>query len=236
MKIKVVGSGYTWLNEPNTSFIINDEILFDTPQSFTKFFHMDLSRLKAIFITHFHSDHFTDLHLIVDFIIHAKKLKWKAKVFAPQGALEKLLKLYELLEVNITRDRILEYFDFIEVKDGQIIEFDKYKVEVVEVKHTTKEAYGYIFHEANNKKVIGFSGDTIQCKGLNKIIKDSDVIFIDTSATEKSNSHLQRKEVCALMQKHPNKTFYSVHVNIHLKDQYTQKLNMAKSGQVINVK
>lgn len=236
MKIKVVGSGYTWLTDPNTSFIINDEILFDTPQSMTKFSHMDVAKLKAIFITHFHSDHFVDLHLIVDWVVYNKPNR-KVTVYAPHGALKRLLQLYKLIEVkHLPKKVILKYFDFITVKDGDKIEFDSYQVQVVEVKHSTKVAYGYIFKERGSDKVIGFTGDTTQCDGLYKIIDKSNVIFIDTSGTKKSKVHLSRGEVVELMKANPNKTFYSVHVNKDLKDEYTDLLNIARRGQVISVK
>ena len=235
MKIKVIGSGYTWLNDPNTSFILNDEILFDTPQSMTKFFHMEAFKLKAIFITHFHSDHFADLHLIADWIVY-KKPKEKITVYAPRGAFKRLMGLYKLMEVNLSKKDILRHFKFVPVKDGDVIKFDKYQVEVAEVQHTTKVAYGYIFKEQGCSKIVGFSGDTIECPGLRKVIDKSDVVFIDTSGTEKNKSHLSRGEVVDIMKAHPNKTFYSVHVNKDRQDEYTNSLNIARRGQVINIK
>ena len=100
MKIDVVGCGCTWTRQLSTSFIINDEILFDTPQgSFKTLLHnYNLSKINYIFISHFHSDHFLDLHLVLDYIFNHYPDK-KLTIFAPAGCCERLCGLFRLIEV-----------------------------------------------------------------------------------------------------------------------------------------
>ena len=56
---------------------------------------------------------------------------------------------------------------------------DGYVIRSYKVKHTA-EAYGFVIEDNDNKK-IGFTGDSCLCDGVEKIIKNSDAIFCDTS-------------------------------------------------------
>ena len=62
MKVFAVGTSCTWFTRNNTSFIIDDKILFDTPAGSYKdiITKIDILKLDAIFISHFHADHFGD--------------------------------------------------------------------------------------------------------------------------------------------------------------------------------
>ena len=88
MKIDVVGSMCTWTKKLSTSYIINDEILFDTPQGTFKTLFEDYDILKTnyIIISHFHSDHFMDIHLVMDYLYHHTKKK--ITIIAPKGCRE----------------------------------------------------------------------------------------------------------------------------------------------------
>ena len=59
MRVKVIGNSCTWFKRPNTSFVLDDNILFDAPQGSLKFMldNVDFEKIKYIVITHFHSDH-----------------------------------------------------------------------------------------------------------------------------------------------------------------------------------
>ena len=65
MKVTVVGTSCTWFKRNNTSFIIDDDIVFDTPDGAYKDIinYIDIFKIRCIIITHFHTDHFTDLHI-----------------------------------------------------------------------------------------------------------------------------------------------------------------------------
>ncbi len=238
MKVRVVGNSCTWFTNPNTNYIINDEIILDTPQSSTKFMlpYIDYEKIKYIFITHFHSDHFTDLHLIYDWLKHRKN-KEKVVVIGPKTLLKRFLKLYKLLEhPSFTKKKALKVFEFKEVKPMQKLTLDDFQVEVVKVEHNVSISFGYIFKFDNCKKTIGFSGDCCMCDGLEEIIDKSDTIFLDTSSEKVNKSHLSVSEALSLQKKYKNKTFYNVHITDIIAKKYGKKLNIPSSGELLEFK
>lgn len=234
MKVKVVGNGISWVSRPNSSFIVNDEMLVDTPQGSTKFMieDVDFSKIKYILITHFHSDHFMGLHLIFDFV-KDKKIPYKVKVVAPKTCLKRLLQMFRLTEIKRTKSEILEYFEFYELKPGQAVEFGKYRIETFKTKHDVKYRLGYVIEDDVK---VGFTGDTAYCQGLIDLIDASQTIFIDTSSTEICDRHLSAGEVIALRKQYKGKKFYSVHVNQEVYENYQTKLNIPEVGKVLTIK
>ncbi len=239
MKVEVVGSGFTWLNEPNTSFIINDSIIFDTPQSSTKFMNIDYSKIRYIFITHFHSDHFADLHIVVDYVRHLNP-DYKVKVFGPKGIFKRLIKMMKLMGANkrTVAGKVLKCFEFIDIKDHMKFNIEGMEVEAIEVKHSTKPCYGFVFKEGGCSKIVGFTGDTYMCAGVMEIVEKSDVVFIDTASRSHfdSTAHLTREEVVDIKKRYPKKKFYSVHIDSRIQDEFSDKLTIAARGQIIKIK
>ncbi len=235
MKVRVVGNSCTWFSRPNSNYIINDEIIVDTPQSSTKFMlkYIDYEKIKYIFITHFHSDHFADLHLIFDWI-KCRKNKEKVVVIGPKTLLKRLVILYRVLEhPKFNKKDVVKFFDIVELKGGEELALDGFKVKAVKVEHNVSISFGYIFKFDDCEKTIGFSGDSIMCDGLTEIIEKSDVIFLDTASVEKNKSHLSVQEALDLKKKYKNKTFYNIHQTDFITKNYSKKLNIPECGQLI---
>ncbi len=199
----------------------------------------DYSRLRYIFITHFHSDHFADLHIVVDYVRHLNT-DYKVKVFGPKGIFKRLIKIMKLMGANkeTIAEKVLKCFEFIEIKNHMKFNIEGMEVEAIEVKHSTKPCYGFVFKEKGCSKVVGFTGDTVMCEGAIEIIEKSDVVFIDTSSRSHydSDAHLTREEVVQIIKTYPKKKFYSVHLDTRIQDEYSKKLNIPMRGQVIRIK
>ena len=64
MQVTVIGCSTCWTNKPVSSYCINGNILVDCGEGTTKHYKksgVDFFEIKHIFITHFHTDHFTGL-------------------------------------------------------------------------------------------------------------------------------------------------------------------------------
>ncbi len=235
MKIKVVGNGYSWMSRPNTSFLINDEMFLDVPQACTKFLYgkFDFSKTKYILITHFHSDHYVELHLFYDILKYAK-LPYKVKIIAPKTALKHLLRLAKAIDVVRKRKDILKVFEFIELKPNQKIDVDKYEIETFKTEHGLKYSLGYVIKAKDCEKKIGFTGDSILCEGVIDLIEKSDVIFIDTSSIhDKHKTHMNIDDVLELHKRYPNKEFHSVHLPDWTFENMKEELNIPDCGEVL---
>ena len=197
MKIDVVGSLCTWNLDLSTSFIINDEMIFDTPQgSFKTLMNKyDLTKIKYIIISHFHSDHFIDIHLVIDYITHHSQIE-KIKIIAPKGCRERLVSLFRIIEISYLEERLKDKFEIIEIENNKILKFDGYKIKCFKMLHLNLDSYGFIIEK--DSSVVGFSGDTAMCNNVRKIISKSQAIFIDSANLEVNNKHLSIGEVEAL--------------------------------------
>jgi len=233
MNVKVIGNGHSWTNRTNTCFMVNNEMLIDTPQGSSKAMlgYVDFTKIKYVLITHFHSDHFIELHLICDYFRN-NKLDHKVKIIGPKTLLKRLLKIYKLTDTIRTKKSLEQRFEFVELNPGKNIQFDTYKITTYKTDHNLKYSLGYVVSDGEVK--VGFTGDTSMGKGLIEIIDSSETIFIDTSGKEKSNKHLCVSEVKEIIKKYPSKKFYSVHVSDEtLKD---KQLDIPKCNQDIEIK
>lgn len=231
MKVKVLGNGITWVARPDTHFLLDDKILIDTPTGCAKGLYefADLSKIKYIFITHFHQDHFMDLNVLFDVFRDMHK---KVTVFAQKTARERLLKIMKATDNSHAKKKFIdEVFDFVEVKPNTNFTLDKYKVHVFPAVHKVKYAFSYAFEK--DGVVIGFSGDIAYSSAFQQLIEMCNVIFVDTSNINKKPfpRHMSIDEIVSFKKTYPDKKFYSVHVNDKIYDNYQDVIDIPKVGE-----
>lgn len=234
MKIDVVGSMCTWVKELSTSYIIDDKIMFDCPQgSFKNLLNdYDLKKINKIIISHFHSDHFADIHLVLEVIF--KKTKNNITIIAPKNCKEKIINIFKLFEVGYLQKDLEERVTFIDSENNKIIKLDGYKIKCFKMLHRDLDAYGFTIE--NGDKVIGFTGDSAMCNNVRKIIKKSHSVFIDSANLAVDNKHLCVGEVNELSKEFPECTFYPIHLSTYsLEEIKNTSLYHPKQGEVIEI-
>lgn len=233
MKIDVVGCMCTWTKKLSASYIINDEILFDAPQgSFkTLFEDYDLLKTKYIIISHFHSDHFMDIHLVLDYYSHHGKEK--LTIIAPKGCKERLKTMFRLVEVSYLEE-FLNDITFIECENNKIVKVGPYKIKMFKMLHNYLDAYGFTIEENGVK--VGFSGDTAMCNNVRKILSKSKIAFVDTAQTKVTNKHLCVQEVKGLIDEFPDCKIYPTHMSIFSIEQLDQLgIPYPKEGDIVEI-
>ena len=234
MKITIVGNMCTWTQELSTSFIINDDLLLDVPQgSFkTLYKNYNLNKINYILITHFHSDHFADLHLVVEIL---RRREQNFVILAPKSCKERLYNIFESFEVAYLKKFLDDKFIFLDCQNGKTYKIGQYKIKAYKMTHGELDAYGFIIEDKDKVK-IGFSGDTCMCNNLHKIIKHSKAIFIDTSCIEIGLKHLTIDEVSSLQKEYSNTIFYPIHLSSNTKNLIKKSgLNETTQGQIIEI-
>ena len=234
MRVTIVGNKCTWEKELSTSFIVNDDILIDIPQgSFKTLYHdYDLLKTRYILITHFHSDHFADLHLVIDIL---ERFNIKLIILAPKTCKDRLVNILYTFEVSRLKKYVDENITFLECENGKTYKIGNYKVKAYKMIHGELDAYGFVIDDGNFK--IGFSGDTCMCNNLHKIIKHSKAVFIDCAKAEVGLNHLTAEEVKGLQDEYKDVIFYPVHLSkatIHKIAPLV--LNETYQGQVVEIK
>ena len=220
MKVFAVGTGCTWFARNNTSFIIDDRILFDTPSGSYKDIikNTDISKLDGIIISHFHADHFGDFPVFVTrFMRESEKMGRieNLKVYGPKSVLDKLIELNTILcaaEDERNRELLQKHIDFIDVDDGYEFELSGYKVTAVRVDHGSVKCFGYTLTDESGK-IISFTSDTKECESLHKILNKSDIAFVDMASINPAKAHLDSKRFVELKKEYANCKMYPVHMS-----------------------
>lgn len=137
---------------------------------------------RAVFLTHLHSDHVTDLNDIFT-------MRWAMSfepsplpVFGPEGTLDLLKATEAMLEADI-RYRLDHHEDLrwrpsatvTEVSGGVVFEDGAVRVTAAPTDHRpVRPTFGFRVDEANKSVVI--AGDTVPCAGLDQLCIGADVL------------------------------------------------------------
>lgn len=215
MKVHVVGTSCSWFFRNDTSYIIDDSIVFDMPSGSYKDIIkvVNPSAIDSVIISHFHSDHFADLAYLVKYCMSYGDRKSKLKVYGPKGILSKLIErntIYDLAYDERSEEEIQKAVEFIEVEDGMSFEVGRYKVNAFKMEHGYAPTLGFTFTDSENK-TVGFSADTCYCENLEKILSKSNFAFVEMTLLHKSKAHLSAGEFVELTKKFKNTKMFPVH-------------------------
>lgn len=154
----------------------------------------DFESLKAIILTHLHSDHMSDMMV----------LRYAIQVKSGRGAAIKPLDVYAPPEPQeeFARLDIKNTFNLKPVGEDLILNFGRLKVTFKEMKHPVK---CFAVSVENGEKRFVFSGDTSWNKNIIDFSKDADLLLLDAGLLSKDKTgdnvpHLTAKE-CGMVAK-----------------------------------
>lgn len=242
MKVDVIGTGCSWFARNNTSFVIDDKILFDVPNGNYKQIikRYNIYDIDSIFVTHWHNDHIGDLKMISTiYIRNQDKIEKgkKLKIYSAPGLDEYLIEYNRLtfsrkdeLDINILRNVI----EFIDVTDGKEFEEGGYKVKAYAVDHKMP-CFGYTFTDENGK-TVAFSGDTIRCQNLETMLSKSDYALVDMAATYENPVHIHTDDFVKLTKEYPNCKMFPIHTSDPAQEFAIQNgLNYLNDGDLLEL-
>ena len=239
MKVTVVGTSCTWFKRKNTSFIIDDDIVLDVPEGAYKDIvnTINIFDIKGVLITHLHTDHCLNLHVITTrYIRENHGRKEPLKVYCPKGTLDKILEMNRLFyggPDEADKEKYVGKVEFVDLEDGLTFELGKYVVTAYKVEHGRPETFGFVFKEKNGV-AVGFSADTKDCENLHKILEDSNYAFVEMSTMTPHHAHLSADEFVALSKKYPNTKMYPVHTSDAAQEFCVKNgLNYLVDGQIV---
>ncbi len=160
MKLRVLGcSGGVGNALRTTSLLIDDDILIDAGSGVGELSLEELRKIRHVFLTHSHLDHFSFLPLLVDSIFPSIS---EAVVVHAQPVTLEALKTHvfnwtiwpDFSQLPTPANPVMRYASLV---PGDIIELDGRHIEMIEVKHIVP-GVGYRVECASG--VFAFSGDT----------------------------------------------------------------------------
>lgn len=236
MNIKMIGSGSIMSEQNSPSYLVDDCILVDVPNGTNKAIKRlkyDITNLKAIVITHFHADHFFDLPFVLLNLYINTKDNRKDKLYIVCNENEKY-KIKEIIELSSFKsyDEFANKLniEIIGIFDGMILDdmLNNYKIDIIEVKHSS-QAFGFVITDKKENKKVGFTGDSTLCYGVERIVMESDLSFSDTSEIiGNQDSHMGIDNINYLLERYNKKV-----VTTHLREDTRNEIEKYKNSNHI---
>lgn len=228
MKITLLGTGAMYTKYNSACTLINDDLIVDMPNGTVKQLmkkDFDLTKIKTILVTHLHGDHTADIPFFLKYIFNSKKINDVINIIGPKGIKNKLVELFNAYNFE-DENEINAYFNLNiqELLEDKII-VSNYNISSYLVEHgLEKPALGYI---VNN--VLGFTGDSGLCEGVEKIFNMSKVVVSDTSLITGDDCHLGIDNIKFLVEKYNTKV-----IATHLRDK-TREILLSENISNIEV-
>ena len=217
MKIKMIGTGSMGASSFSSSILIENNILVDLGNGIDKRlkeFGVNPCSIKVILISHLHGDHFADIPFFM-FDKFFNDASQKTIIYCPVGTYKKVEELFEIIFPGdiekVYPNSNVEFREFEKLENEEIL--PGIFVNSFEVEHgNCKPAYG--FTVKSGEKVLGLSGDSKICDGIEKIVSSSDVSVLDMSYVEKGViAHMGLPDIEELMEKYKDKKIIPTHMH-----------------------
>ncbi|MDM8549112.1 MBL fold metallo-hydrolase [Desulfobacterales bacterium HSG2] len=219
MKIKILGNGGA-INDglPYNSFIINDGFLIESPPDIIgSIFRekIDPQKISAIFISHFHADHYFGLPFLFLRLFFEESGN-SIIVIGPDGIENKVREICNIaFGANHPMQKwIGKHVIYKEIKNMQEIHVDShYRLRPIEMFHFT-ETYGFILESDGDK--VAYFADTYWKNSLLEYVEDVDTIIVDLNGekTDKTKVHISENDLLkyALPKTKGSVRFYGTHL------------------------
>jgi ribonuclease BN (tRNA processing enzyme) len=218
MRLKFIGTGgNSSKDRALSSFLINDEILFDIGADVKRRLQelkIEDGAIRTLVISHFHGDHAAGLSVW----LFRRKVRSRdvetLTVITPRGGRREIIA------------RMKMDYDIGDPKKWKKIE-EELNLEVIELSNSSERVgeAEYFAYDANHTPgvtancvaicvdgtTIGFSGDSLRCKGLDRVVEMSELCLLDASGLDGECDHLGVNGVLEYAEQYPEKKFYLVH-------------------------
>jgi len=185
LNLTFLGSGNAFAAEGRafSSFLVNGRYLFDcgpTVLQQLRKLNIAASDIDAVFISHFHADHFFGL----PFLLLDAKYGGRGKdlvIVGPPGVEQRTEDLLRLGYPSVTAEHTNSFRRcYVEVSDGCEAEIAGVALMAASVEHV-EEMQCFALRARIGNRVIVYSGDSKLCSGLLSLIPGADVIVLECS-------------------------------------------------------
>jgi len=251
MKVQILGSGAILSQKRNASSILLTEgkDLFLLDCGFGAFQRLKKEKIawwkiKAIFITHPHSDHLADLipflQTLYVWTLYAKRQP-KIYLFGYPGFKED----FQSLKKIMFPEKLIFPIEIKELKNSQI-KFNGLKIYSRIVQHNNEFFTPIALKIKDKNKTLVYSGDTGFCQNLEILLKNADLAILENSNPFGSHNkyHLNAKEAAILAQRAKVKKLVLTHLfEFHnlkkifkeAKEEFNGKIILAKDSLEIKI-
>jgi ribonuclease BN (tRNA processing enzyme) len=211
-----LGSGNAFAAEGRafSSFLLNGRYLFDCGPTILQQLRkaqVSSNDIDAVFISHFHADHFFGLPFLFLDAWRSERTK-DLYVVGPPGIEERTRGLVSLGYRMLTH-RLQVRLNFIEVADGMEAEAAGLSFTAAAVKHVAElDCFAYRAHIGGRSLV--YSGDTTLCDSLLNLVPGSDVVVVECACGDEP-VHLSPADVAEVTRRAESAEVIVTHLDGH---------------------
>ncbi len=218
LEILFLGSGNAFASGRYwNSFLVNGRYLFDaSPVVLPHLKQSDtaLEDIEAVFISHFHGDHFFGLpFLLLEYAEMTNRSK-DLTIIGPPGVQERVRAVTEAGFPNVPRKQKCYEERYHDLGDGLEGEVAGLKFVARRVDHVPDlDCYG--FRVEVGERTVAYSGDSVMCDGLIELADGADVFVVECSGWDGTwGPHLGPNDVRELRRRlGPKPTFILTHLD-----------------------
>ena len=214
LELTFLGSGNAFVADRYWScFLLNRRYLFDAPPTVLPHLNkLQISPLEivAVFITHFHADHFFSLpFLFLDYEYVTGRTE-ELVIVGPRGGREVFESLTEIGFGGLARGERSYHRSYIEAEEGkeQTAAGLPFRAVAVEQSPTpTQTSFGYRVNLGG--RTVSYTGDTILCDGVYELARGADVLVADCSCWQAPcDHHMSLEDIRRLRREIPLETTF----------------------------
>ncbi len=196
------------------SFVVDGEFLVEpSPTALPNLRRCGIAAgdLDAILISHFHADHtFGWPFLLLELLVCGRDRP--LFIVGPPGVEAFLADMMRAGSVSGVHEEAHAGLDvrYVEV-DGAWQEAGRLRFRAVEVEHVPYlRCFGYLIERGD--RIVGYSGDTQPCAGLDELASASDVLVLECNSRHPAWAHMDIESVRALRSRFPDVPFFLTHL------------------------
>jgi len=193
-----------------SSFLLNGRYLFEAPPTLLphlKRLGVPPADIRAVFISHFHGDHFLGLPFLFLEYLHLTPRREDLYIVGPPGVEEMIEGVAEAAFPNLSHADAGYHRRYLEVESGRQQTVDALCFQAFPMKHAGEKlaSFGYRLRLAD--KVLAYTGDTELCDELFALAAGADVLVLDCNYSQgKGPEHLSFAEVPEVRKRLPLST------------------------------
>jgi len=212
LELSFLGSGNAFAPDGRywSSFLLNGRYLFDAPPTLLphlKRLGVPPTDIRAIFITHFHGDHFLGLPFLLLEYLHLTPRREDLHIVGPPGVEKMIEGAAEMAFPNLSHADAGYQRCYLEVEAGREQTVDDLRFQAFPMKHGSGKlaSFGYRLRLAD--KVVAYTGDTELCDEIFALAEGADVLVLDCNYSQgKGPDHLCFADVPEIRRRLPLST------------------------------
>jgi len=212
LELSFLGSGNAFTPDGRywSSFLLNGRYLLDAPPTLLphlKRLGVPLADIRAVFISHFHGDHFLGLPFLFLEYLHLTPRREDLYIVGPHGVEKMIEGVAELAFPNLSHADAGYQRRYLEVEANRQQTVDDLSFQAFRMKHANEKlaCFGYRLHLA--EEVLAYTGDAELCEELFALAEGADVLVLDCNYSEgRGPEHVSFAEVPEIRKRLPPST------------------------------